>query len=1430
MKRGAAVWLVLGLLVSTMGVWGATPHTQVSIWVARDVAPGPKVGLALNTCNVATLRLAAYRLEPTSLLIARAEKPVRPPTPRAPLRTWTVSMARKGEPPPRSERDVYRSRRVNLPPLPPGVYLITAQGDGTEVEVPGWRPWAVVNVTYLAVVVKRSPSKALTWVCHALSGLPLAGARATLYDQDQKSIASGVTRRDGTVVLAAKPGPSQTILVTRGRDVAGVPCAVTRSDGVLKAHVQTDRPIYRPGQTVLFKVILRRTQGRGYQALANTACHLEVRDPKDNVLWEKQATSNAVGTISDEFEVPAEGLTGPYTIVVTVGEDSAYETFSVAEYRKPEFKASVAPAAKRYLAGEEAAFEAQCAYYFGAPVPQAEVRYQVRRNTSLYGTYDELSAWYASSDGNLYPRDTYAASPFVAEGTVHTDDAGRVRIPVKTDKAAPDSVYQITCTVQDSSRRQVQATGSVPVYAANLRLALETDVVVAPLGSVIPLRVKAADLDGKPAAARVTLIEKQPVWIEKEGRYRFKELTRTEVSIPPGGAARAALPAGAEDTVLITATAPDWSGRTASAELSVWVAGPFAKAQVAGKEPRLQLRLDRKSYKPGDTVTAWVTTSVASRPILVTAEGGDLWQYAVLSPGRKPIAWHLKTSLAMSPNAYLSAEQWSRSRLLSSSALVPLPDLSRKLTVQVEPEKAAYRPGDTARYLVRTTAENGRPVPAEVAITVVDEAICALRPDMTRDLYTTYWGIRENRVVTNQSAPEELSGGAYQRVSAMAPVRERFLDTAYWNAQATTGTDGVATVSFELPGNLTTWRATGRAVTEDTRVGTGEASVQVSRPVMLRLATPRQLVTGDRLVLIGTVSNRTDAAHEFETAISAQGVRVEGETTKRVAVPGGGEGTVSWTIVADVLPESGEALITGRTLATDAPRDRGPEFSDALRLPVRVVPAGVAQRIVVAGVLARETTATLALPPDRIEPATMVKVTIRAGLKQTVEDLAARVLASGRYGSPGAADSLIAAAILGREAPARAARESLALLSRSQLGNGAWGWWEQQPPDAFITTRVLLALIEARSAGIPVPAAMLTRGIAGATRFYNETNLWEHRALLASAATLAGAPKASDLLAEVHRRATHLSPYAQLLLARAYDKAGQKEWAQESAAKALDNAAVGPQAAYLPGGEHPGWSADTVETTAQALSTLLALSQDAALQAKLAQWLVEPEGQAWWCQDESVAATEALASYVREHPQPERLGDLEIVFNGTPLKAPVPAGKPAQAVVPRSLLRESNTVTLRRDGDGEAFFSIEAQVFRPADGATANGVTIMRRYEVCNAAGLWDEVSGPIKPAEPVRCTVLVWPDDRPDALRVAEPIPAGFEFVDSEHIDGAREEVRDGAVIHYLLATGKPAYFRYYLRAESDGSVLSLPGLAEALRRPTVRGTAGVLRIEVKG
>ena len=50
-------------------------------------------------------------------------------------------------------------------------------------------------------------------------------------------------------------------------------------------------------------------------------------------------------------------------------------------------------------------------------------------------------------------------------------------------------------------------------------------------------------------------------------------------------------------------------------------------------------------------------------------------------------------------------------------------------------------------------------------------------------------------------------------------IRKDFKDTAFWQPDVVTGADGKATVEVKLPDNLTTWRATARAVTADTRVG-----------------------------------------------------------------------------------------------------------------------------------------------------------------------------------------------------------------------------------------------------------------------------------------------------------------------------------------------------------------------------------------------------------------------------------------------------------------------------------------------------------------------------------------------------------------------------------------------------------------------------------
>jgi hypothetical protein len=244
----------------------------------------------------------------------------------------------------------------------------------------------------------------------------------------------------------------------------------------------------------------------------------------------------------------------------------------------------------------------------------------------------------------------------------------------------------------------------------------------------------------------------------------------------------------------------------------------------------------------------------------------------------------------------------------------------------------------------------------------------------------------------------------------------------------------------------------------------------------------------------------------------------------------------------------------------------------------------------------------------------------------------------------------------------------------------------------------------------------------------------------------------------------------------------------------------------------------------------MALSQDAELQPKLAQWLASPEEDAWLSTDESAATAYALHQYLREHPSPGRPGTVEVLVNGSKVEYKAVEDRPIRVTVPRSFLKDGdNSFALRRTGSGEVFFSVDARVFRPAAAESSTGMRVLRRYDVRNSAGIWDEMRGPVKPSDPLRCTVLVWPDDRSEGIRMVEPIPAGFEFVDSDYTGaGAREEVRDGAVLHYLRAYGRPAYFRYYLRSESEGTVTALPASAEVLRRPSVRGNTPSTELDV--
>lgn len=1399
---------VAALFLFAAGAAHATGK-EVNLYVSRNVAPGPKIRIQINTKNLGTITLRMYRLDALDYLRVDPTKR-RHPSGGTPVGNINVNMMQRGQrfaPPP---QDNYFTKQINLPDLKPGVYLF----ESTDA-VKGER-WVVVNITNLAVVTKRSQNRLLTWVTDFKSGQTLKDVEVFLANQAGQTRLLGKTNPDGTHIAEMRPA-NDRVIVKRGGDYAEVSATGFDHDNELKAHIQTDRPIYRPGQKVSYKAIMRLTKGQGYVPIANADYRVELRDPRDTLLDVAQVKSNAIGSVVGSFDLPAEGAIGSYSLVFVRGKERSYLSVPVQAYRKPEYKVGVTPETKRALAGEKIRFKVKAEYYFGAPVPQAEVQWTARRSDYVFYESGE-NDWAYNGDGNLYPRDTYDEDPFQGEGKVYTDNKGEVTIELNTDPKAPDSTYSISLTVTDGSRRQVTGGSSMPVYAAELRLGLSTQMLAIPLGKLIPVDLRLVDLDGKPAAGTVELKLLDTRWNEKKNESEDVVLATQTVKVPTNGRASTNLPAKAAGGLRIVGTVKDRTGRVNRSEMGIYISGPFTKAEKEQEEPEIELKLDKKAYLPGDTVNLYVANNRATRPVLVTAEGDDLWEFRVIQPSgptpkykphvpeplkRSSVSLAFKTDRKQVPNVIYSVISWVDGRAIQNEETVYLYDKTRKVDVVVTPDKTSYEPGDKAVYKIKTTSA-GVPVAAEVAVGVVDEAIFAIMPDTTPDLFRTYWGHRDNKVNQYESCPEEVSGGAFQRANAAAnvPLRQRFEDTAFWNAVVTTDAQGEATVEFEVPGNLTTWRTTARAVTAETRVGMSVGTVLATRPFTLRLATPRQMTVGDKISLIATVNNRTKEEKKMRVDLKVGGVTL----SRQLTVAPGVEGRAVFPVEAREL---GRLSLEGRLYA-----DNG-DALDALLSTVPVVPDGVEERIVEAGQMTGSKSITFNAPGDMIADAGSTRVRVWGGPANMLGGIRTEAMKWPRYGTVPTAVQVRLAAMGDFNQYSAQMREAVAFLSRTQTSQG-WGYWEGGRVSPYVTALVLEALVAGRQAEGNVPVPRITpefvkSAIDMADYQYANTQLWEFKAVLAAALNSAGFAKADGYLQEIKDRAINLSPYARIRVALATNDPGMIDPLVKGVSRGTTS--------FLPVGLGIGWHAGEMETNAWLIRALAIFKRDRDLQGDILRHLLANDT-GYRAPEQDLALALALEAYAGRDARPSRISSASVSLNGKTVAMEMSRADGSYSAVLDRPATGANKLDLSVSGEGEVFYQIDARVYRPLTQESQHGVRVFRRFEVRNENGVWVELDREIRPNEPVRVTALVWGDSLDDPMRLVEPIPAGFEFLEDDWTMGwSRSEVRDGSITHYLDAEGLPLTVRYYLRAETDGQLIVSPAIVDVLRRPENRG-----------
>uniref|UniRef100_A0A8C8D645 Alpha-2-macroglobulin-like n=1 Tax=Oncorhynchus tshawytscha TaxID=74940 RepID=A0A8C8D645_ONCTS len=133
--------------------------------------------------------------------------------------------------------------------------------------------------------------------------------------------------------------------------------------------VQTDKPIYNPGQTVNFRVITLDTNFSPVNQLVSVE-----NDVHRNRIGQWVKTTSSGNILQLSHPLNAEAPVGTYAIVVWIGEKKIYHRFKVEKYVLPKFEIKMNLNDEISIVQEEYKVEVCATYTYGQPVPgKAEV-------------------------------------------------------------------------------------------------------------------------------------------------------------------------------------------------------------------------------------------------------------------------------------------------------------------------------------------------------------------------------------------------------------------------------------------------------------------------------------------------------------------------------------------------------------------------------------------------------------------------------------------------------------------------------------------------------------------------------------------------------------------------------------------------------------------------------------------------------------------------------------------------------------------------------------------------------------------------------------------------------------------------------------------------------------------------------------------------
>jgi hypothetical protein len=520
----------------------------------------------------------------------------------------------------------------------------------------------------------------------------------------------------------------------------------------------TDRPTYRSGQEVNFKLIIRRLQPekdavaattfRGAEFDARTklvlpdlngAVSYAVLDPKGHEVGHGSLKLSEFGTAAGKVALNTESAVGSYTFRVHIAGQPRIvpEVFAVKHYRRPNFEVLVNGVPESLQKPDKLTLNIAGQYYFGPPVAKGAVEIRLTRKDFGKSLAEE--------------RDTL-------------DDNGKAKIEMRLPPAMEPGKYFVVCSITDDSGRTVSTTspltiaspaapkGTSGLEALPRFIGLNQEWKLTSSAREIRVQQDLTDLRIPVKNGIATLKFAQPGWYHLEAGdddaqifvYGGKE---EPLFYQPARGGRE------RDPPMPT---PKWVNLSdfnfeERDHLSRW------------EDPaqHLYALFDRQNAKVGDKLRLLVYVPYEKARLLFTIEGRTILDYAVVRSQANAGPYQvveIPIKDRYFPNVYIQGrilpgaidpskgekKQDAKDKLLDRPDDDDMRDprwcrvdVSKPagkidgapLNVQIETDQATYRPGGDVRATIKVTDAVGRPQAAELSFAAVDESVYAFGED-----------------------------------------------------------------------------------------------------------------------------------------------------------------------------------------------------------------------------------------------------------------------------------------------------------------------------------------------------------------------------------------------------------------------------------------------------------------------------------------------------------------------------------------------------------------------------------------------------------------------------------------------------------------------------------------------------------------------------